>query len=516
MNSQTAAAGMERGLRVAAAPADPDREALLEAARGAGEEVEIVATGSTGQSAMEPLVLATVDGRTAFLPTPGEEAVRAAVDSVAGGDLPESAPYVVDHETGTKALPVPDDGPFAVGQRRVIGSCGWLNPLAPEDWDLRSTDADASEIADLGISARGRGDAVADDPAATAWEQAREDDGESVVVVNAHEADERSRADRLVLESAPIAVLDGAAAVASAVGAETVICYLNEADDALREHLRAAANAATDLPVDIEIATGPDRYLAGEPTVALEAMEGADRLEPRLQPPGPAIHGLYGRPTVLHTPRTLGQIRAAMATPEPFDTGADDPGTRLVSVTGDVEAPAVVELSTDGTLAATREAVSVDGQFKMACVGGALGGLTRDVSVPPSAPALRSASLGTDGVVELFSDRRCPLAVAGERVQFAAEENSGRCVPGREGTVQLTELLRDIYDGTIETEKLRELGRVMRRSANCQIGAQAPRPALTAVEEFSSEVCAHADGRCPSGACEITTGRPSEFHGGSV
>ncbi|WP_336325895.1 NADH-ubiquinone oxidoreductase-F iron-sulfur binding region domain-containing protein [Halovenus sp. HT40] len=513
MNSQTAAAGMERGLRVAAAPADPGREALLEAARGTAEEVEIVGTGSIGQPTLEPLVLATVDGRTALLPTPGEEAVRAAVDRLAGGDLPESASYVIEHETETKTLPVPDDGPLAVGQRRVTASCGWLNPLASEDWDLCSASADASEIANLGIRARGRGDAVADDSAATAWEQARESDGDPLVVVNAHESDQRSRADRLLLESSPIAVLDGAAAVAGAVGAERVICYLNEADDDLREHLRAVVDAATDLPVDTEIATGPDRYLAGEPTVALEAMEEADRLEPRLQPPGPATHGLYGRPTVLHTPRTFGQIRAALATPEVFDTGADDPGTRLVSVTGDVEEPAVVELPTDGSLAATREAVSVDGRFKMACVGGALGGLTRDLSVPPSAPALRSASLGTNGVVELFSDRRCPLAVAGERVQFAAEENSGRCVPGREGTVQLTGLLRDIYDGTIETEKLRELGRVMERSANCQIGAQAPRPALTAVEEFSSEIRAHADGRCPSGACEVTT---SGFHGESV
>lgn len=502
MDSQTPATGITQGLRVAATPADPGREKLLDAAREAAGGIEIVATGSTGHPALEPLVLATIDGRTAFVSRPDEKTVREAVSQLASGELPDTATHVVDHEEGTETLPIPDDGPLAVGRRRVTGSCGWLNPLAPEDWELVATDTDASEVAGLGIRARGRGDAVADESAATAWEQARESDGESLVVINAHESDERSRADRLLFESASIAVLDGAAAVAGAVDAETVICYLNEADNQLREQLRAAVDAAAVLPVDFEIVTGPDRYLAGEPTVALEAMEGADRLEPRLQPPGPATHGLYGRPTVLHTPRTFGQVRAALATPEAFDIDADDPGTRLVSVTGDVEEPAVVELPTDGTLAATREAVTVDGQFKMACVGGALGGLTRDLSVPPSAPALRSASLGTDGVVELLSERRCPLAVAGERAQFAADENSGRCVPGREGTVQLTELLREIYDGTVETEKLRELGRVMRRSANCQIGAQAPRPALTAVEEFGSEVRAHADGSCPSGTCE--------------
>jgi NADH-quinone oxidoreductase subunit F len=502
MSSQTPAAGMERGLRIAAPLDDPDRERLREAAQGAAAEGGIVPTGSTGHPALEPLVLATADGRTAFLPTPEEKTVREAVERVASGDLPESATHVVDHEEGIRALPVPDEGPLAVGTRRATGPVGWLNPLASEDWALLATETDADEVAHLGIRARGRGDALADEPAATAWEQARESDGDPLVVINAHEADDRSRADRLLLESAPIAVLDGAAAVAAAVGAEAVICYLNEADECLVDHLRTAAGAVTgDLPAEVQVATGPDRYLAGEPTVTLEAMEGADRLEPRLQPPGPAVHGLYGRPTVLHTPRTLAQIRRALAAPEGFDGGADDPGTRLVSVSGDVEAAAVVELPTDGTLGAVRDAVTLDGAYKMACVGGVLGGLTRDLSVPPSAPALRSAGLGTDGVVELLSQRRCPLAVAGERASFAAAENSGRCVPGREGTVQLTELLREVYDGAIEEAKLRELGRVMQRSANCQIGAQAPRPALTAFEEFGAEVRAHADGGCPSGVC---------------
>lgn len=503
MASQPPAAGMARGLRIAAPRDDPSRDTLTEAAREVADEVAVAGVGSTGHPGLEPLILATVDGRTAYLPAPTTEAVREAVEEVASGALPESAAHVVDHEAGTLTLPVPEDGPLAVGRRRATGACGWLTPLSPEDWDLVATETDASESAHLGLRARGRGDAVADDPAAAAWEQARENEGESLVVVNGHEADDRSRADRLLLESAPIAVLDGAAAVAAAVGAERVICYLNEADGGLVEHLQEAIDAVgPDLPVGVQVATGPDRYLAGEPTVALEAMEGADRLEPRLQPPGPASHGLYGRPTVLHTPRTFAQVRTALATPEAFDVDADDPGTRLVSVTGDVEAPAVVELPTDGTLAAVREAVTLDGGFKMACVGGALGGLTRDLGVPPSSPALRGASLGTDGVVELFSDQRCPLAVAGERAQFAAAENSGRCVPGREGTVQLTELLREVYEGTVEGTKLRELGRVMQRSANCQIGAQAPRPALTAFEEFGSEVRAHADGTCPTGTCE--------------
>ncbi|MFC6767622.1 NADH-ubiquinone oxidoreductase-F iron-sulfur binding region domain-containing protein, partial [Natrinema soli] len=93
------------------------------------------------------------------------------------------------------------------------------------------------------------------------------------------------------------------------------------------------------------------------------------------------------------------------------------------------------------------------------------------------------------------------VAAAGERARFAATENSGRCVPGREGTKQLTELLRELYTGSFRSDDIRELGRVMTRSSNCQIGAHAPRPVITAMDEFEPEFRAHADGRCPSGTC---------------
>ena len=137
----------------------------------------------------------------------------------------------------------------------------------------------------------------------------------------------------------------------------------------------------------------------------------------------------------------------------------------------------------------------------MACVGDVLGGYARDLDVTATAASLRAAGLGTEGVVEVLNDGRCALADAGDRAGFAASENSGRCVPGREGTKQLTELLRDVYEGSFEDDKIRELGRVMRRSSNCDTGAHAPRPVTTAIEAFEPEVRAHADGRCPAGTC---------------
>jgi NADH-quinone oxidoreductase subunit F len=214
-----------------------------------------------------------------------------------------------------------------------------------------------------------------------------------------------------------------------------------------------------------------------------------------------ATRGLYGRPTVVHTPRTIAQTQRALRDPDALDSDAPDPGTRLVTVTGDVAAPATIELASDDNLAVTRNAVEIDGSVKMACVGGVLGGITRNLDVAPTAQSLDAANLGTEGIVELLNDERCAVATVGERARFASTENSGRCVPGREGTRQLTELLRDVYHGSFETDEIRELGRVMQRSSNCQIGTNAPRPVLTALDAFEPEFRAHLDNRCPSGTC---------------
>ncbi|WP_247004113.1 NADH-ubiquinone oxidoreductase-F iron-sulfur binding region domain-containing protein [Halosolutus gelatinilyticus] len=503
MTNETGVARRSPVVRVAADVATDRADRVYAAARDATDSVPVVRTGPTGIDELEPLILATGGGRTAFFQSPPPSVARDLITEIASCGLPISrADAIVEHDPEAQSLPIPETGPLATGRRLVLGPCGWVDPLEPADYTLCSTEHDASAMTNAGILARGRGDAVADEPAADAWDRACDADGDPIVVVNANEPDDRQRADRTLLAGAPIAVLDGVAAVAEYVGAEDAIVYLNKRDTALQRHVRLAVDAAADvLPVVPELVAGPDEYRAGAPTAAIEAMEGADRIEPRLQPPTPAEYGLYGRPTVVHTPRTFAQVQRAVRAPESFDTTPSDPGTRLVTVTGDIETPVTVELDSRATLEAARDAVSMDGSFKMACVGGVFGGISSDLSVELTAQSLSAASLGTDGAVELLSDRRCVVATVGERARFASEANSGRCVPGREGTKQLTELLRDLYAGSFRSDEIRELGRVMGRSSNCRIGATAPRPVITAMDEFEPEFRAHADGRCPSGTC---------------
>lgn len=355
-------------------------------------------------------------------------------------------------------------------------------------------------MAGAGLLGRGRGDGHTDEPVTEGWTTARETDGEPVVVVNANESDSAVSGDRLLLESRPAEVLDGALAVAAVVGTSDVVVYLSEDDDLVAERVRNAA-ANVDTETNLDVVAGPDRYIAGEMTMALESMEGAERLEARLRPPGPSEVGLHGRPTVIHTPRTLTQVRAFAADPEGVEPSAADPGSRLLTVTGDgVAGPTTVELATDTALAAAVAAAS-DDEYKMACVGGRFGGITRSLDVPASAPALAGARLGTEGGIELFDGATCALELAGSRAKFAREANCGRCVPCREGSKQLVDLLRDVYEGEYQPTELRELSRVVAESSTCEFGQAAPRPVTTAMDAFEREIAAHAEGRCPSGVC---------------
>lgn len=448
--------------------------------------------GSTGRHALEPLVLVTHGGRTGVYsrcsPAEVERITAACLD---GPDVAAADPTaVVEHDPDADALSgLGEDGET----RELLGACGWRRPTSVEDHEAAGgfSGADRDAVFSVGGQLTGRGwsDWCHDEPLAESWETVESAAGAGAVVVNGH----GSRADALLLSSAPFEVLDGANALATALDAGRIVVYASEADERALDVAREAAGAYPDPAAPIDVVAGKPVYRAGEPTMAIEDVEGNHRLEARLRPPGPETFGLDGQPTAVHTPRTLAHLAAGLR--------EGLPGTRLVSVEGDVDAPATVELPESGTLAGAIEAVDLDDGFKAASVGGRFGGLTDSLAVGVDPDSLSGAGLGTDGVVHVLSEGRCVLEFVGKRAAFAADSNCGRCVPCREGTTQLAELLRDVYGGEYDPAKIEELTQVMASTSICEFGAAAARPARTALSEFGAELRAHAEGQCPEGAC---------------
>ncbi len=460
---------------------------------------EVHAVGSTGVPALEPLVLLTEGGRTAFFTACSVGRAEALLSGLEEGfdAVVDGADAVVEHDPGAARVPGADLPGLSASQRTVLGPCGWLRPTDPDDYEaaVGFGGADPERVRGVGaeLLGRGWGDWCQDRTLADSWETAREADGSPAVVVNAH----GTSADTLLSSSAPFAVLDGAAAVARATDAERIVVYLSENDERAVDRMETAVWGYPDSPAPMSVATGPGVYRAAEPTMAVEAIEGNHRLEARLRPPGPDETGIHGRPTVVHTARTVAQLAAALDTGSPAES-------RLVTVTGDVTSPATVELPERARLASALGTVEGAEGYKAACVGGRFGGLTDSLDVRVDPESLLGAGLGTEGVVELLGEDRCVVKFVGERAQFAADTNCGRCVPCREGTAQLAELLRDLYDGRYRRDGIEELIDVMERSSICTFGVDAGRPTRTAMTEFESEFHAHADGRCPAGSCPRT------------
>jgi NADH-quinone oxidoreductase subunit F len=479
-------------VRIAVGDATGRAADVLAAARAAADRTRILEAGPTGASG-GPHAYATVDGRTARYDAVTETTIERVVAACEENRLLTGE---VEAVTDGERPPSSEGGAFAVGVRRVLDGFGWHAPeavpapIAPSVKD--APDEALATVERVGLRGRGRADVAADEPVADYWRRARTADGDPVVVVHANDADPETDADRLCGASAAGRVWDAASAVASIVGAEDVVAFVPAEDDSLAERLESVG--------EWHLARGEASFRVGEPTMALEALEGNDRIEARRRPPGPEEWGLYGRPTVVHTPRTLLQLAELWRAPDAFDADAADPGTRLVTVGGDVSEPATVELPTDAALSRALGAVETPKAARYA-VGGRFGGLTRNLDTPASAPAMTAAGLGTEGAVEVLSTERCIVATVGERAAFAREENCGRCVPCREGSKQLHESLRAVYDGAFDAGDIRELARTMRTTSLCAFGERAARPVKTALSEFESEFRAHAKGRCPAGAC---------------
>jgi NADH-quinone oxidoreductase subunit F len=475
-----------------------DRDGSLATAADAAD-CRVARVGPTGVPTVEPLVTITRDGRTAAFARCSEERVADlaarlpdTVDSVAG-----EADATTDHDATTTRLPASVVPGLDAGARHVLGGCGWRRPTNVADHEAAGgfAGSDAETVLAAGDELRGRGwgDWSHDEFLRGTWETARDGEEDAAVVVNAH----GTPADTLLLAGAPFEVLDGAQSLAAAVSADRVVVYAAAEDAGAVETAREAVAAYPDPDVPAEVVAGPPEYRAAEPTMAIEAIEGAHRLEARLRPPGPEESGLFGRPTLVHTARTFAHLAVTLREGTP-------PGTRAVTVVDDADREATVELPESATVADAVSAVAPSGEPKAACVGGRFGGVTADLDTALDPVALSDADLGTEGTVELLADDRCLVEFVGRRARFAADENCGRCVPCREGTTQLTNLLRDVYDGDFDREGIEELVRVMSSSSICAFGVDAGRPVRTALDEFTAEFETHADGRCPTGSCSQT------------
>jgi NADH-quinone oxidoreductase subunit F len=323
------------------------------------------------------------------------------------------------------------------------------------------------------------------------------------VICNADEGEPGTYKDRLIMENDPHTLLEGMAICALAIGAGQGYIYCRgeypEAAQTLKQAIAQAEAKGVLGDFTIEVRLGAGAYICGEETALIESIEGK-RGEPRIKPPFPPVSGLWGKPTIVNNVETFAAIPAIVEKGAAWYAaiGAPSyPGTKILTLTGDVANKTFFEVSTDTTL---REVIyqlggglSSGKEIKAVQIGGTSGAFipASQLDTPISFDALGAigATLGS-GAVFVLDQSRDLIDTTARIAKFFAHESCGKCTPCREGTARIYDLMTKINQGkgsTADLALLGKLGRVMSCSSFCGLGQAAPAPLLSTLKHFAAD-----------------------------
>ncbi len=373
---------------------------------------------------------------------------------------------------------------------------------------------------------RGRGGAGF--PTGRKWETAfKYDADEKYVICNADEGDPGAFMDRSILEGDPHSVLEGMAICGYAIGAGQGYIYVRAEYPVAVERLKIAIKQAremgllgknifgTDFSFDIELRLGAGAFVCGEGTALMESIEGR-RGMPRPKVERTAHKGLWGKPTIINNVETLANVPPIILNGAEWfkSIGTEDSsGTKVFALGGKVKNTGLVEVPMGTTL---REIIFDIGggiangkKFKAVQTGGPSGGCIPeeylDTPVDFGSLSKIGSIMGSGGMIVL-DESDCMVDIARFFLDFTVDESCGKCVPCREGTKRMLEILERITagEGTPEDlERLETLAEVITNSSLCGLGQTAANPVKSTLKYFRDEYEAHVyEKRCPAGVCQ--------------
>jgi len=353
----------------------------------------------------------------------------------------------------------------------------------------------------------GRGGAAF--PTAVKWQGARQAPGEpKYVVCNADESEPGTFKDRVLLEEDPQRVLEGLAIAAFAVGAHQGYIYIRgeypralsvmqtAARDARQAGYLGAGILGSDFDFEVELRLGAGAYICGEETALFESIEGK-RGFPRVKPPFPTTHGLFGQPTAINNVETLCNLPLIVShgAAEYRQIGTEkSPGPKLFCLSGDVARPGLYEVPFGVTLRHLlfdlAGGLRSGHTLQAALFGGAAGAFAveADLDVKLTFEDLRAAGLPLgSGVIMVFDETRDLRQVLTGLAHFFADESCGKCYPCQLGTQRQSEILHRLAAGHAragDAERLSDVGWTMTEASLCGLGQTAASAVLSAMKRW--------------------------------
>ena len=426
-----------------------------------------------------------------------------------------------------------DEIPFYQKQQRVVlENCGTTDAedmdeylahdgyLAFEKALFEMTGEEiCKEVLDSGL--RGRGGAGF--PAGRKWDSVRrQPEGKKYVVCNGDEGDPGAFMDRSIMEGNPHSVIEGMMIAAVAAGSDEGYIYVRAEYPLAVERLRVAIAKDEELGLlgdnilgtgfsfHLHINRGAGAFVCGEGSALTASIEGK-RGMPRVKPPRTVEHGLWERPTVLNNVETYANVPLILRRGSEWfrSLGTEkSPGTKAFALTGNVVNTGLIEVPMGATL---RQIIFDIGggikdgkKFKAVQIGGPAGGcLTEEhLDLPLDFDSLKKvgAIIGSGGLV-VMDEGTCMVETARFFMSFTQNESCGKCVPCREGTKRMLEILDRIVanEGSIEDlDLLEELAEDITNTALCGLGQSACKPVVSTLRYFRNEYLAHVvDHHCP-------------------
>ncbi len=342
-----------------------------------------------------------------------------------------------------------------------------------------SPEAVIEEVKASGL--RGRGGAGF--PTGMKWSFVPKNDGKPhYLLCNADESEPGTFKDRVILEKIPHMMIEGMIIGSYAIGAKRSYIYIRGEytygtivlEQAIAEAYQAGflgkniLNSGFDH--DMVVHRGAGAYICGEETGLISSLEGKKGW-PKLKPPFPAVEGYLRCPTVVNNVETLAAaawiIRNGAAAYAKMGTEKSK-GTKLWSVSGDVNRPGVYELECGAPFSALLND----------CCGGVRDGKKLKAVIPggSSAPivtaeeaatmtldyesvASKGSMLGSGGMI-ILDESRDLVEVLKNLAEFYADESCGQCTPCREGTGWVSKILHTYTEVEAQREDMQLLERV--------------------------------------------------------
>ncbi|HAN18727.1 MAG TPA: NADH-quinone oxidoreductase subunit F [Bacteroidales bacterium] len=514
-------------------------------------KAHVIEVGSLGICSVETLISVQLPGKTKLLyKDVSEENVIAILDGNFNNYIAEENVFCQFRNTMHEPyenLPYLDEISFFSNQQRIIlKNCGIIDPGSIDEYIAfggyktfvkairHYTHEDVCNIVDES-NLRGRGGEGYF--TGKKWKIALNTPAEQkYLICNAGESDPGAFMERLLIESDPHKVVEGIAISAYAIGAKKALIYIEWEYDLAIKRLSNAIQQAKEYglighdilksgySLDIIIKKGAGAYVCGEETALIASIEGK-RGRPHSKPPYPATKGLFGQPTIVNNVETLVNIPIIIEKGANWFNSigtANSKGTKVFSVSGKVEFVGMVEVVM-GTkirdiIYRIAGGIPKNKRFKAVHIGGPSGGTLGeehiDTLVDYDSVILTGASLGSAGMVVLDEDN-CIIDTVKYFMNFLQKESCGICIPCREGTRRMYEILENIskrpkddfghttlqrFKGVMQLENLAE---VIKDTSMCGLGKKAANPVLTTLKWFRDEYEEHIFERnCSAGVCQ--------------